>query len=59
MDTKIQAWLLDIRVCIDEIFDFLGESRDFIAYKNDIKTKKAVERNLEIIVKISKKMTSF
>lgn len=49
MDIKIQAWLLDIKVCIDEIFDFLGERRDFLAYQNDIKTKKAVERNLEII----------
>lgn len=49
MDIKIQAWLLDIQVCIDEIYDFLGDRRDFVAYKNDIKTKKAVERNLEII----------
>lgn len=49
MDIKIQVWLLDIKVCIEEIFDFLGENRDFLAYKKDIKTKKAVERNLEII----------
>jgi len=49
MDIKIQACLLDIEVCIDEIFEFLGERRDFIAYKSDLKTKKAVERNLEII----------
>jgi uncharacterized protein with HEPN domain len=27
----------------------LGERRDFLEYKNDLKTKKAVERNLEII----------
>lgn len=49
MDIRIQAWLLDIRVCIDEINDFLGDRRDFNAYKNDLKTKKAIERNLEII----------
>jgi uncharacterized protein with HEPN domain len=49
MDIKIQAYLLDIRVCIDEIFDFLGENRDFLEYSKDLKTKKAVERNLEII----------
>jgi uncharacterized protein with HEPN domain len=49
MDIKIQAWLLDIKVCIDEIYEFLGERRDFIEYKSDLKTKKAVERNLEII----------
>lgn len=49
MDVKIQACLLDIKVCIEEIYDFLGERRDFMEYKSDLKTKKAVERNLEII----------
>jgi uncharacterized protein with HEPN domain len=49
MDIKIQAWLLDIIVSIDEIFEFLGDENDFTAYKNDLKTKKAIERNLEII----------
>ena len=49
MDIKIQAWLLDIKVCIEEIYEFLGERRDFTEYKSDLKTKKAVERNLEII----------
>lgn len=49
MDIKIQASLLDIKNCIDEIYEFLGDRRDFIAYRNDLKTKKAVERNLEII----------
>jgi uncharacterized protein with HEPN domain len=49
MDIKIKTWLLDIQQSIDEIFLFLGDSRDFIVYKADLKTKKAVERNLEII----------
>lgn len=49
MDIKIRVWLLDIRQCIDEIFEFIGEKRDFFSYQNDLKTKKAVERNLEII----------
>lgn len=49
MDIKIKVWLLDIQQCIDEIFLFLGEERNFISYQNDLKTKKAVERNLEII----------
>jgi uncharacterized protein with HEPN domain len=49
MDIKIKIWLFDIRQSIDEIFLFLGDSRDFIVYKSDLKTKKAVERNLEII----------
>jgi uncharacterized protein with HEPN domain len=49
MDIKIKTWLLDIHESIDEIFQFLGDSRDFIVYKSDLKTKKAVERNLEMI----------
>lgn len=49
MDSKIRAWLLDIQQSIDEIFLFLGEERNFTAYQQDLKTKKAVERNLEII----------
>ena len=49
MDIKVKTWLLDIHQSIDEIFLFLGDSRDFITYKADLKTKKAVERNLEII----------
>lgn len=49
MDIRIQASLLDIKLCIDEIYEFLGERRDFIDYKSDLKTKKAVERNIEII----------
>ncbi len=49
MDIRINSWLVDILQCIEEIFVFLGEKRDFNAYLTDIKTKKAVERNLEII----------
>lgn len=49
MDIKIQAYLSDIKTSIDEIFDFLRDQRDFTEYRNDLKTKKAVERNLEII----------
>jgi len=43
------TWLTDINQCIDEIFDFLPEKRDFSEYQSDLKTKKAVERNIEII----------
>jgi uncharacterized protein with HEPN domain len=49
MDIKIKVWLLDIQQSIEEIFLFLGEERNFITYQEDLKTKKAVERNLEII----------
>lgn len=49
MEFSIKTCLLDIEQSINEIFEFLGEKRDFKAYQNDLKTKKAVERNLEII----------
>ena len=49
MQDDIIIWLTDIQQAIDEIFDFLPEKKDFLIYQKDIKTKKAVERNLEII----------
>jgi uncharacterized protein with HEPN domain len=49
MDIRIQTWIYDIQQSIDEINSFLGDNRDFKAYQKDLKTKKAVERNLEII----------
>ena len=49
MDNKINAWLEDILRSIDEIYDFLPEKRDFFEFQKDLKTKKAVERNIEII----------
>ena len=49
MDNRVNAWLEDILKCINEIYDFLPEQRDFFEYQSDIKTKKAVERNIEII----------
>lgn len=49
MDNRINAWFEDIIKSIDEIFEFLPEKRDFFEYQKDLKTKKAVERNIEII----------
>ena len=49
MDNRINSWLEDVERSIDEIFDFLPEQRDFFVYQKDLKTKKAVERNIEII----------
>ena len=49
MDIKIKTWLLDIDQSINEIFEFVDERKNFFEYKQDLKTKKAVERNLEII----------
>lgn len=50
MELEIKVWLYDILNAINEIDGFFDEfPKDFIAYKNDIKTRRAVERNLEII----------
>lgn len=49
MDNRINAWLEDIIRSIDEIFEFLPDKRDFLKYQKDLKTKKAIERNIEII----------
>lgn len=49
MNPKIQSWVLDIDQSIDEILEFIGGQKDFFQYQKDLKTKKAVERNLEII----------
>jgi uncharacterized protein with HEPN domain len=45
MDINIKTWLVDIQKSIEEIFEFLGDRRDFYTYQKDLKTKKAVERN--------------
>lgn len=46
---EIRIWLQDISVSIEEIWDFLPEKRDFSEFQADLKTKKAIERNIEII----------
>jgi len=45
----VKTFLSDIERSIGEIFDFLPEKRDFLEFQKDLKTRKAVERNIEII----------
>ena len=49
MDNEIKVWLFDIQNWIYEIRSYFDEDLDFEKYQNDIKTKRAVERNFEII----------
>ena len=50
MDNKINTWLYDILNSIDEIESFFeGKTMNFLEYQKDVKTKRAVERNIEII----------
>ena len=49
MNKEIKIYLSDIERSINEIFGFLPEKRDFVEFQKDLKTRKAVERNIEII----------
>jgi uncharacterized protein with HEPN domain len=50
MDNDLKTWLFDIHSSILEIESFFADiPQDFYYYKRDIRTKRAVERNLEII----------
>jgi len=45
----MQTWLEDIVRSIDETEMFLPEKRNFHEFRKDLKTRKAIERNIEII----------
>ncbi len=50
MDSEIKVWLYDIYQAIEEIESYFDEkSMHFQHYITDIKTRRAVERDLEII----------
>lgn len=49
MQEEVKVWLEDIEKAIAEIYDFLPQPRNFLEFSRDIKTKRAVERNIEII----------
>ena len=49
MDKEIKAWLSDIERAISEIYQFLPNQKDFEEFQKDLKTKRAIERNIEII----------
>lgn len=50
MDNDIKTWLFDILTSINEIESyFIDTPKMFEIYQNDSRTKRAVERNIEII----------
>ncbi|WP_026713948.1 HepT-like ribonuclease domain-containing protein [Flavobacterium daejeonense] len=50
MDNSIKTWLFDILNSINEIESyFVDTPKLFEVYQNDLRTKRAVERNIEII----------
>ena len=50
MDNEIKSWLYDILNAIMEIESFFNDrTKEFTTYQNDLRTKRAIERNIEII----------
>jgi uncharacterized protein with HEPN domain len=50
MDIEIKTWLYDMLNAIMEIESFFEDQpKEFSIYKNDTRTRRAVERNIEII----------
>jgi uncharacterized protein with HEPN domain len=50
MDNNIKTWLYDILSSINEIESYYTDiPKMFEIYQNDLRTKRAVERNIEII----------
>jgi len=49
MESEIKTRLEDIKNAIHEINEFLPQKRIFAEFQQDLKTKRAIERNLEII----------
>ncbi|RLD78718.1 MAG: antitoxin [Bacteroidetes bacterium] len=59
MDNEILTWLFDIDLAITEIDSFFEEeNKKYANYQKDLKTKRAVERNLEIIGEAVKRILS-
>lgn len=49
MRREIRKYLFDVKVSIDSIYEYLGETRDFTEYQKNKLLRRAVERELEII----------
>ncbi len=49
MQEEIRVWLEDIEKAIIEIDHFLPNPRNFLEFERDLKTIRAVQRNIEII----------
>jgi len=50
MNPEIKTWLFDILQSIDEIESYYADRpKIFAEYQKDIRTKRAIERNIEII----------
>jgi uncharacterized protein with HEPN domain len=57
MHPEIRIWLKDIELSLKEIHEFFPVSEGFAMFKKDLKARKAIERNIEIIGEAMKRMT--
>lgn len=50
MEIEVKTWLFNVLSSIEEIDSFfIDKPMTFAAYQNDLRTRRAVERNIEII----------
>lgn len=56
MEDEIKTYLADIKQAITEINSFLPDKKDFFEFKKDLKTRRAIERNIEIIGEAAKRI---
>ncbi|OYU56819.1 MAG: antitoxin [Chitinophagaceae bacterium BSSC1] len=50
MEIEVKTWLFNVLSSIEEIDSFfIDKPMTFVAYQNDLRTRRAVERNIEII----------
>jgi len=49
MKHDIYVWLEDINRSISEIYEYLPDSISYKEFENDLRSRRAVERNIEII----------
>jgi len=49
MKREIKKYLFDIKVSIDSIFEYLGDTHDFFQYQNNKLLRRGIEREIEII----------
>jgi len=59
MQDEIKVWLKDIVKAIEEIETFLPSPRNFSEFQKDLKTKRAVERNIEILGEAMSRILKF
>jgi uncharacterized protein with HEPN domain len=60
MEIEIKAWLFDIQVAILNIENYLSDRpKIFAEYKKDMRTKQAIERNIEIIGEATNRILNF